>query len=71
MAKKDHEKAAEMSDEWTPYQDRMAVIDEFPIKYKPAKVATLYAIPYLPTLVLIVGQPKNKHQLVEWLEERL
>lgn len=61
-------------------QDRLPwkqVIDEFPIKYKPAKVATLYAIPYLPTLVLIdpegviVGQPKDKHQLVEWLEERL
>lgn len=53
------------------------VIDEFPIKYKPAKVATLYAIPYLPTLILIdpkgviVGQAKDKHQLVEWLEERL
>lgn len=53
------------------------VIDEFPLKFKPAKVATLYAIPYLPTLVLIdpqgiiVGQAKDKHQLVEWLEERL
>lgn len=53
------------------------VIDEFPIRRKPAKVATLYAIPYLPTLILIdpqgviVGQAKDKHQLVEWLEERL
>lgn len=53
------------------------VIDEFPIRHKPAKIATLYAIPYLPTLILIapdgkiVGQAKNKHQLVEWLEERL
>lgn len=53
------------------------VIDEFPVKFKPAKVATLYAIPYLPTLILIdpqgviVGQAKDKHQLAEWLEERL
>ena len=53
------------------------VIDEFPVRHKPAKVATLYAIPYLPTLILIdpqgviVGQAKDKHQLVEWLEERL
>lgn len=53
------------------------VIDEFPIRNKPAKVATLYAIPYLPTLILvdpqgvIVGQAKDKHQLVEWLDERL
>lgn len=53
------------------------VIDEFPIHRKPAQVATLYAIPHLPTLVLvdpegiIVGQAKDKHQLVEWLEERL
>lgn len=53
------------------------VIDEFPVKFKPAKVATLYAIPYLPTLILIdpdgkiIGQAKDKHQLAEWLEERL
>ncbi|MFR7822797.1 MAG: redoxin domain-containing protein [Odoribacter splanchnicus] len=29
------------------------VIDEYPIKNEPAKIATLYAIPYLPTLILI------------------
>jgi hypothetical protein len=40
-------------------------------------VITMYAAPYLPTLILIgpdgkiIGQAKDKHQLVEWLEERL
>ena len=53
------------------------VIDEFPEPYKPARVITMYAAPYLPTLILIgpdgkiIGQAKDKHQLVEWLEERL
>lgn len=53
------------------------VIDEFPIPHRPARVITMYAAPYLPTLILIdpegkiVGQAKDKHQLVEWLEERL
>ncbi|MCW3805542.1 TlpA disulfide reductase family protein [Plebeiibacterium marinum] len=28
-------------------------VDEFPEKYRPARVATLYAIPYLPTTFLI------------------
>lgn len=55
----------------------LQVIDEFPIERKPAKVATLYAIPYLPTLMLIdpdgkiVGKAKDKHELKEWLDERL
>ncbi len=29
------------------------VIDEFPVKYKPARVCTLYGIHYLPTTILI------------------
>lgn len=40
------------------------VIDEFPEPYKPARVITMYAAPYLPTLILIgpdgkiIGQAK-------------
>lgn len=55
----------------------LQVIDEFPIPHTPAKVATLYAIPYLPTLMLIgpdgkiVGKAKDKHELKTWLDERL
>lgn len=55
----------------------LQVIDEFPIPHTPAKVATLYAIPYLPTLMLIdpegkvVGKAKDKHELKGWLDERL
>lgn len=55
----------------------LQVIDEFPVPHTPAKVATLYAIPYLPTLMLIdpdgkiVGKAKDKHELKTWLDERL
>ena len=55
----------------------LQVIDEYPIRNTPAKVATLYAIPYLPTLMLIdpdgkiVGKAKDKHELKTWLDERL
>ena len=55
----------------------LQVIDEFPIRNRPAKIATLYAIPYLPTLMLIdpdgkiVGKAKDKHELKAWLDERL
>ena len=55
----------------------MQVVDEFPIKNHPAKVATLYAIPYLPTLVLIdregtiVAHNIEKHDLESRVNELL
>ena len=55
----------------------LQVIDEFPVPHKPSRVGTLYAIHYLPTLILIdpdgkmVGKPKDKHELRVWLDERL
>lgn len=51
------------------------VIDEFPEEYAPALAATLYAVPYLPTLILIDpdgkivgkldGEPAVKAKLAE------
>lgn len=54
----------------------LQVIDEFPPN-KPSIIASLYAIHYLPSLMLIdpegkiVGKAKDKHELREWLDERL
>lgn len=50
------------------------VIDEFPVKHRPARVATLYAIPYLPSYYLIgpdgimIGR-MEKAELKEKLKE--
>lgn len=44
-----------VNDDQTPW---IHVIDEFPIERKPAKVATLYAIPFLPTYFLIAPDGK-------------
>lgn len=56
-----------------------SVIDEFPEKYKPARVASLYAVHSLPTLVLIDpegkivgtldGEPAVKAKLAEIFKE--
>jgi peroxiredoxin len=53
----------------------LQVIDEFPKQYKPALVATLYAIPFLPTWVIIdregkiVGNPKDEKELKEHIDK--
>lgn len=53
------------------------VIDEFPVKNRPARVATLYAIPYLPSYYLIgpdgvmigrMEKPELKEKLKEIFE---
>jgi thiol-disulfide isomerase/thioredoxin len=53
----------------------LQVADEFPIKNMPARVATLYMIPYLPTYVLLDKEGKivlhnaSEEQMDEKLKE--
>ena len=55
----------------------LQVTDNFSSPNRAGKVATLYVVPYLPTLMLIdpdgkiVGKAKDKHELKEWLDARL